>query len=180
MDTPTLTAVAIEFDPAYEAGRTLFDHLALDIPAREVLRKALSESGGAGTDTDFVDLVFSPRATEVDLAFFKESPTRTHLLREAIDGECVLVGRSLASNYRVVGRQIGSGISVLVALPLEQMLLDSATRAARLNDDDVLSLLFETATRVATARHIDIGKITAYVAEMRSAAAAESDTRRSS
>ncbi len=178
MEALALTPVALEFDPAYAAGRTLFEHLALDIKAREVLKKALSESGGAGTDTTIIDPIFSPHATAEDLVFFKENPSRTHLIRGAIEGEPVLVGRSPASEYVAVVRQVQSGVRLVVAIPLELMIIDSATRAARLNDDDVLAMVFEMATRATPGDYIYIDKIIAHVDEMRSTAAVQGERRR--
>jgi hypothetical protein len=175
---PALTPVALEFDPAYAAGRTLFNHLARDIPAREVLRKALFESGGAGTDTDIVDPIFSPMATAEDVTFFKDNPSRTHELREAIDGEPVLAGRVPASDFIVCVRQIQRGVRKLVAIPVELMTVDPTTRAARLDDDDVLSMVFELATRATPGHYFLIDKIVAYVDEMRSAATPKSDSKR--
>jgi len=179
METRALIPVALEFDPAYEAGRTLFDHLVRDLPAREVLRKALLESGGAGTDTDIIDPILSPFATAEDVEFFKELPSRTHQLRQAIDGEPVLAGRTPASDFVVCVRQIQRGVRKLVAIPVELMIVGAATRGARLDDDEVLAMVFEMATRKDPGHHIYIDKIVAYVDEMRSAATiAESDLKR--
>jgi hypothetical protein len=173
MNAPVLTPVALEFDPAYEAGRTLFNHLMFDMQAREVLRKALSESGGAGTDTTIVDPIFSPRATVEDLAFYKDNPSRSHRVREAINGEPVLAGRLPASDFIVFVRQIQRGVRKLVAIPVALMIVGPATRPSRLDDDEVLAMLFETATRTVPGYYIYIDKIVAYVDEMRSASATQ-------
>jgi hypothetical protein len=181
MNAPILTPVALEFDPAYKAGRTLFDHLAVDIQAREVLRKALSESGGAGTDTLIVDPMFSPRATVEDLEWFRDNSSRTHSIRPAIDREPVLAGRNPANQYAVIVRQIGIGIRVLVAIAEKFVVLDPTTRAVRYDTDDVLSLLFEWACRTVPddTTSVSIDKIVAYVDVMRSATAvAGSDSKR--
>jgi hypothetical protein len=171
MHAPVRTPVSLEYDPAYEAGRTLFDHLVFDIEAREILRKALSESGGAGTDTTIVDPILSPRATVEDVEWFRENPSRTHSIRPAIEGEPVLAGRSPASDFVVCVRQFQRGVRKLVAIPVELMIIDPATRAARLGDDEVLAMLFEVATRATPGHYIHIDKIVARVDEMRSAAA---------
>jgi hypothetical protein len=180
MSTPKLlTPVALEYDQAYAAGRTLFDHLARDIPAREALKKALSESGGAGADTDIVDPIFSPQATAADLAFFKENPSRTHAIREAIDGEPVLASRSPASDFVVCVRQLQGGFRMLVAIPVALLDVGPTTQAARLDSDDVLSVVFEIATSEAPDNHIYVDRIIEYVDAVRSAAATtESDSQR--
>jgi hypothetical protein len=176
---PARTPVSLEFDPAYEAGKTLFDYLVSNIEACEVVRKALGESGGAGTDTAFVDPIFSPRATVEDLAFFKENPSRKHRVREAITVEPVLAARSPASDFIVCVRHIQRGVRKLLAIPVALLIIDPATRPARLDDDEILAMLFETPTRAVPGHCIYIDKILTYFDEMRSAAAiAESDSKR--
>jgi hypothetical protein len=171
MHPPVRTPVSLEYDPAYEAGRTLFDHLVFDIEAREILRKALSESGGAGTDTTIIDPIFAPHGTVEDVEWFRDNPSRTHSIRPAIEGEPVLAGRTPASEYIAVVRQAQSGVRLVVAIPLALMTIDPATRAARLDDDDVLSMVFELATRATPGHYFLIDKIIAHVDELSSAAA---------
>src|SRR5712664_563129 len=114
MNTPVRTPVSLEYDSAYEGGRTLFDHLVFDIKAREILRKALSESGGAGTDTLIVDPVLSPHATVEDFEWFRDNPSRSHSIRPAIGGGPVLAGRSPASDFVICIRQMQRGVRTLV------------------------------------------------------------------
>jgi hypothetical protein len=169
MQAPVRTPVSLEYDPAYAAGRTLFDHLAVDVQAREVLRKALSESGGAGTDTTIIDPIFSPHATVEDVEWFRDNPSHTHSIRPAIDGEPVLAGRMPATDYCVVVRQAQSGVRLVVAIPLALMIIDPTHATVRWEDDDFLSTVFELATRATPGQYFLIDKIIAYAGELSSA-----------
>jgi hypothetical protein len=171
MQAPVRTPVSLEYDPAYEAGRTLFDHLAVDVQAREVLRKALSESGGAGTDTTIIDPIFSPRATVQDVEWFRGNPSRSHSIRPAIEGEPVLAGRTPASEYIAVVRQAQGGVRLVVAIPLALMIIDPTRGTDRWEDDEFLSTLFEIVARATPGHYIHIDKIIAYVDALSSAAA---------
>jgi hypothetical protein len=170
------TPIAFEVDAAFDdMGRLRLDKLASDTQSLQAMREALDNSG---TTKDNIYPIVSSNANAEDVAFFMAKPNRTHILREAVEGEAVLDGRAPASDFLVCVRQVQSGLRLSVAIPLDRMDVSPAKRPARLDDDDVLALLWEMASRAAPGHYLLIDKIVAHVDEMRSAAAADGLKRR--
>jgi hypothetical protein len=170
--------VAVEIDAAFDGdGKLMLGKLASNGELLQEMRAALSASGSVTKD-GMVFPILSPRRTDDDAVYFRQNPSRAHLIREAIDGEPVLNGRSPASEYVTVVRQIRSGFRILVAIEAERLCIDRATGAAWLNSDDVLAALFDLATGGDPSHYIYIDGIIAYVGQMRSAAAAAGGLKR--
>jgi hypothetical protein len=169
-------SLAIELDAAHEAGVSIERYLLRNKAAREQMREALEASGGAGTDTNFVSPIFSVASTIGDVVWFVENPQRAHLIREAVEGERVLAGRTSAGHLVVV-RQLFAGFRQLVVVAARRLIISPDTKISRLQDaDDVLSWLFETATRSPESDAIYIDEILLFVDEQRSSAMSAPDS----
>jgi hypothetical protein len=155
--------VAIEIDSTFDGdGKQRLAKLALNAVLLQELRAALSGSGSV-TNDGMVFPILSSRLTGEDVTFFRHHQNRSHLIREAIEGETVLNGRSPASEYVCVIRQVRSGFRTVVAIDAALLIADPSTRAARLHSDEALSLLFDTVTSVAPGTPISMDAIIAYL-----------------
>jgi hypothetical protein len=160
--------VAVEIDAAFDGdGKLMLAKLASNGELLQEMRAALSGSGSV-TNDGMVFPILSPRRTAEDAAFFRENPNRAHLIREAIEDEPVLNGRSPASEYVCVVRQVRSGFRTVVAIEAALLVADPSTRAARLHSDDTLGLLFDMVTSVAAGTPISVDAIISYLDAARS------------
>jgi hypothetical protein len=170
--------VAVEIDSTFDGeGKLMLSKLASNTKLLQELRTALSGSGSV-TNDGMVFPILSSRLTAEDVTFFREHPNRAHLIREAIEDEPVLNGRSPASEYVCVVRQIRSGFRTVVAMEAALLIADPSTRAARLHSEDTASLLFDMATSVAPGTPISLDAIIAYLDGAHSQTATEDGARR--
>jgi hypothetical protein len=170
--------VAVEIDATFDGdGKQRLSKLASSTKLLQELRTALSGSGSV-TNSGMVFPILSSHLTAEDVAFFRKHQSRSHLIREAIDDEQALNGRSPASEYVCVVRQIRSGFRTLVAIEAALLIADPSTRAARLHSDETISLLFDMVTSVAPGTPISLDAIIAYLDGAHSQTATEDGARR--
>jgi hypothetical protein len=147
------TPMAIELDAAAYDGATptlgsfaKVAAAAFDTKNLAEMRAALAASGTAMTH---VACIMSLHTTAQDAGYFAANSNRTHAIRGAIDSDETLAGRTPASEYLVIIRQIRAGFRLLVAIHRDlirtQSSVSRATQEAQ-DNDEALSLLFDAVT----------------------------------